>query len=1082
MISRLLELAVRARWAVILATLVIAAIGVFNIVRLPIDAVPDITNRQVQINTVAPEFGPLDVERLVTYPVETAMSGIVGLETTRSISRNGFSQVTVVFRDSVDIYFARQQVAERLTQARESLPAGVEPQMGPISTGLGEVLMWTVRFQEQNGRHPLAQAGSPGWQADGAYLTPEGERLTDHVSQAAYLRTVQDWIVRPQMRAVAGVAGIDSIGGYEKQYVVEPDAAALSAYGISFAELAEALDRANLSVGANFIQRGGEAFLVRADARIRNLTEISEAVVATRDGVPITVRDVANVRVGGDLRTGTATSAGREVVVGTVLMLTGGNSRTVAAAAAERLQTISRTLPPGVVAEVVYDRSKLVNATISTVERNLAEGALLVAATLFLLLGNARAAIIATLIIPLSMLMTSVGMNILGVSGNLMSLGALDFGLIVDGSVIIIENCLRRLAERQHHEQRLLTLPERLHETLEAGREMIKPTIFGQIIIFLVFAPLLAFSGVEGKMFSPMAITLMLALASAFILSLTFVPAMVALLIRGKVAEKEVKPIAVAHKRYGPMLDFALKKPIPVIGGGLAVFAVAGALFFTLGQEFIPTLDEQDIAIQAVRIPSTSLQQSTQMQARVEEAVSSFPEVAFVFSKTGTAEVASDPMPPNASDSFVILRPREEWPNRSETKAHLIERIEARLSQLIGNNYEFSQPIQMRFNELIAGVRGDVAIKLYGDNLDDMSAAAGRIAAVLQTINGAADVKVEQTAGFPTLDVAFDRDAIARYGLTLQEVTDTVATAMGGRDAGLVFEGDRRFDVVVRLPDAVRDDLDAVGALPVMLPETSEGPRTSVPLRELARFSFSEGLNQVSREDGKRRVVVQANVRGRDLGSFVAEARRRVTAEVQLPTGSWLVWGGQFENLQSASQRMSMIVPACFVLIFGVLFMALTTLRSAGAVFTAVPLALAGGVFTLVLTGMPFSISAAVGFICLAGVAVLNGLVVMTGINRRLDSGMGVDQSIREGMMEKFRAVLMTGIVPAIGFVPMAIAHGTGAEVQKPLATVVIGGLITATALTLIVLPAICKVMLRAGPRKHEEIEGEYTPSAVPAE
>lgn len=1082
MISRLLELAVRARWAVIIATLVIAAIGVFNIVRLPIDAVPDITNRQVQINTIAPEFGPLDVERLVTYPVETAMSGIVGLETTRSISRNGFSQVTVVFRDNVDIYFARQQVSERLTQARESLPAGVEPQMGPISTGLGEVLMWTVRFQEQNGRHPLAQAGSPGWQSDGAYLTPEGERLGDPVSQAAYLRTVQDWIVRPQMRAVAGVAGIDSIGGYEKQYVVEPDAAALSAYGISFAELAEALDRANLSVGANFIQRGGEAFLVRADARIRNLTEISEAVVATRDRVPVTVRDVANVRVGGDLRTGTATSAGQEVVVGTVLMLTGGNSRTVAAAAAARLQTISSTLPPGVVAEVVYDRSKLVNATISTVERNLAEGALLVAATLFLLLGNARAAIIATLIIPLSMLMTSIGMNILGVSGNLMSLGALDFGLIVDGSVIIIENCLRRLAERQHHEQRVLTLPERLHETLEAGREMIKPTIFGQIIIFLVFAPLLAFSGVEGKMFSPMAITLMLALASAFVLSLTFVPAMVALLIRGKVSEKEVKPIAVAHKRYAPVLDFALRKPLPVIGGGLAVFAVAGALFFTLGQEFIPTLDEQDIAIQAVRIPSTSLQQSTQMQARVEQVVSSFPEVAFVFSKTGTAEVASDPMPPNASDSFVILRPREEWPDRAETKAHLIERMEARLQQLIGNNYEFSQPIQMRFNELIAGVRGDVAIKLYGDNLDEMSAAAGRIAAVLQTITGAADVKVEQTAGFPTLDVAFDRDAIARYGLTLQEVTDTVATAMGGRDAGLVFEGDRRFDVVVRLPDAVRDDLDAVGALPVMLPETGEGPRTSVPLRELARFSFSEGLNQVSREDGKRRVVVQANVRGRDLGSFVGEAQRRVAAEVRLPTGAWLDWGGQFENLQSASQRMSMIVPACFVLIFGILFMALTTLRSAGAVFTAVPLALAGGVFTLVLTGMSFSISAAVGFICLAGVAVLNGLVVMTGINRRLDQGMGLDGAIREGMMEKFRAVLMTGIVPAIGFVPMAIAHGTGAEVQKPLATVVIGGLITATALTLIVLPAICKVMLRAGPRNREEIEGEYSPVAVPAE
>jgi cobalt-zinc-cadmium resistance protein CzcA len=1083
MISRLLELAVKARWAVVAITLLVAAIGIFNIVRLPIDAVPDITNKQVQINTVAPEFGPLDVERLVTYPVETAMSGIVGLESTRSISRNGFSQVTVVFRDDVDVYFARQQVAERLTQARESLPAGVEPQMGPISTGLGEVLMWTVHFADPNAEGGRAAPGQPGWQADGAYLTPEGERLEDQVAQAAYLRTVQDWIVRPQMRSVAGVAGIDSIGGYEKQYLVEPDTSALSAYGISFSELAEALERANLSVGANFIQRGGEAFLVRADARIRTLHEISEAVVATRDGVPITVRDVANVRVGGELRTGAATSEGHEVVVGTVLMLTGGNSRTVAAATAERLNEISRTLPPGIVAQVVYDRSKLVNATISTVERNLAEGALLVAATLFLLLGNARAAIIATLIIPFSMLMTSIGMNIFGVSGNLMSLGALDFGLIVDGSVIIIENCLRRLAERQHHEGRLLTLSERMHETIEASRDMIKPTIFGQIIIFLVFAPLLTFSGVEGKMFSPMAITLMLALGAAFILSLTFVPAMVALLIRGKVAEKEVKVIEISRKAYEPALAYSIRRPLPVIGGGLAVFLIAGALFFTLGQEFIPTLDEQDIAIQSVRIPSTSLQQSTAMQARVEEVISEFPEVAFVFSKTGTAEVASDPMPPNASDSFIILRPREEWPNRNETKASLIERMEARLTQLIGNNYEFSQPIQMRFNELIAGVRGDVAIKLYGDNLETMSLAAGRIAAVLQSIPGAADVKVEQTGGFPTLDVAFDRDAIARYGLSLEEVTDTVATAMGGREAGLVFEGDRRFDVVVRLPDAVRDDLDAVGALPVLLAEREGAPRTSVPLRELARFTFSEGLNQVSREGGKRRVVVQANVRGRDLGSFVAEARRRVQAEVQLPTGSWLNWGGQFENLQSASQRMSLIVPACFVLIFGVLYMALGTFRSAGAVFTAVPLALAGGVFTLVLTGMSFSISAAVGFICLAGVAVLNGLVVMTSINSRLDLGMPLDDAIREGMIEKFRAVLMTGIVPAIGFVPMAIAHGTGAEVQKPLAVVVIGGLITATLLTLFVLPAICRVMLRTGHRRREgEMPTAYSDGAVQAE
>ncbi|HWA21956.1 MAG TPA: CusA/CzcA family heavy metal efflux RND transporter [Caulobacterales bacterium] len=1079
MISRLLDAAVKARWAVVAITLLVAVVGAFNLTRLPIDAVPDITNRQVQINTVAPSFGPLDIERLVTYPIETSMSGIVGLQSTRSLSRNGFSQVTVVFNDSVDIYFARQQVAERLTQARSTLPAGAEPQMGPISTGLGEVLMWTVHYTDPKAKGAIASPGQPGWQADGAYLTPEGERLADQVSQAAYLRTLQDWVVRPQLRAVSSVAGIDSIGGYQKQYVVEPDPVALSSRGISFTELAEALERANISAGANFVQRRGEAFLVRVDARIRTLEEISDAVVATRSGVPITVRDLATVRVGGDLRTGAATSNGKEVVVGTVLMLMGGNSRTVAESAGVRLAEVAKTLPPGIIVEVVYDRSKLVSATIATVERNLAEGALLVAATLFLLLGNARAAIIATLVIPFSMLMTAIGMNTFRVSGNLMSLGALDFGLIVDGSVIIIENCLRRLAERQHHEGRLLALRERLFETTEAAKEMIKPTIFGQIIIFLVFAPLLTFSGVEGKMFSPMAITLMLALGSAFILSLTFVPAMVALVIRGKVAEKEVKAVEITKKLYIPGLDFALRKPLPVIGGGVAVFALAGALFFTLGQEFIPTLDEQDFAVQSVRIPSTSLQQSTSMQASVEKALAQFPEVKLAFSKTGTAEVASDPMPVNASDAFVILKPKDEWPNKSETKAQLIQRIEARLQKVVGNNYEFTQPIQMRFNELIAGVRGDVAIKLYGDDLTTMSATANKIASVLQKIRGAADVKVEQTAGFPTLDVAFDRDSISRYGLSLQEVTDTVATAMGGREAGLVFEGDRRFNIVVRLPDNVRDDLDSVGSLPVMLPEGGSSERQSVALRELARFNFSEGLNQVSRENGSRRVVVQANVRGRDLGSFVTEAQRRVAQEVALPTGARLEWGGQFENLQSASQRIGLIVPICFTVIFGVLFMALGSLRGATAVFTAVPLALAGGVFTLVLTGMPFSISAAVGFICLAGVAVLNGLVVMTSINQRLDAGLPVADAIREGVIEKFRAVLMTGIVPAIGFVPMALAHGTGAEVQKPLATVVIGGLITATLLTLYVLPAICRLMLKSGHRAREgEMPTAYTEGA----
>ena len=1072
MIERLLFLVVRARWLIVVLTLVVAVYGAFQLTRLPIDAVPDITNKQVQINTLAPSLGPVEVEKRVTFPIETALAGIPGLEGTRSISRNGFSQVTVVFKESTDLYFARAQVAERLGQAKEGLPSGAEPQLGPVSTGLGEVFMYAVEFTHPGGRGARVVDGKPGWQSDGSFLTVEGDRLTDATAQAAYLRTVQDWIIRPQLRTVSGVAGLDSIGGFEKQYVVEPDPVKLAAYGISFTELAEALEQTNLSVGANFLERGGEAYLVRADARIRSIDEIERTIVATRGGIGIAVRDIATVRSGGELRTGAASKNGQEVVIGTALMLTGENSRTVARAVSEKLDSIASSLPAGVVAKPVYDRSKLVNATIATVQRNLTEGALLVVVALFLLLGNVRAAIIATLVIPFSMLMTAIGMNGLHVSGNLMSLGALDFGLIVDGAVIVIENCLRRLAERQHHEGRLLNLSERMSEVVEASREMIRPTVFGQVIIFLVFAPLLTFSGVEGKMFAPMAVTLMLALAAAFVLSLTFVPAMVAILVSGKVAETEVKPLRWFKRHYEPQLRQAILRPWPFILAGLAVFALAGMLFGFLGREFIPQLDERDVAAQVVRIPSTSLTQSNAMQMQVERALSTLPEVAMVFSKTGTAEVATDPMPPNASDSFIMLKPKSEWPDGVDSKADVLERIEAKMATLVGNNYELTQPIQMRFNELIAGVRGDVAVKIYGDDLDTMSRTAAQVASVLQKIDGVADLRVEQTEGFPTLDIQFDRAAIARYGLTVTEVADTIATAMGGREAGLVFEGDRRFDVVVRVPAAQRDDLDALGALPVLLPGEGAHGRGAVPLRELARFEFTEGLNQVSREDGKRRIVVQANVRGRDLGSFVAEAQRRVKAEVNLPAGSWVVWGGQFENLAAASQRMSIVVPICFVLIFGVLYLALGGFAPAIAVFTAVPLALAGGVFSLVLTGMPFSISAAVGFVCLSGVAVLNGLVVMTSILQHRALGLPLEDAIHEGVMQRVRPVIVTGLVPALGFVPMALAHGTGAEVQKPLAIVVIGGLITATALTLFVLPAISRLLL---PFRKERATGSLT-------
>ena len=1059
MLASLIALSVRARVAVVLLMLAVAAVGLWQLGKLPIDAVPDITNKQVQISTAAAGLSPVEIEKRVTFPIETALAGIPGLERTWSISRNGFAQVTAVFTEGTDLYFARQQVSERLAQARDSFPAGIQPQIGPVTTGLGEIYTYAVDFRHPDGKGAMVRDGQPGWKSDGNFITPEGERLTDAIARAAYLRTVQDWIIRPQLRTVPGVAGVDALGGYEKQYVVEPDPVKLGSYGLSFAELAWALEAANMAVGANYVVRAGEAYLVRADARIRSIDETREAVIATRGGLPVRVADVAGVRIGGKLRAGGASLDGHEVVVGVGLMLIGENSRTVAGAIGERLQQVRKSLPAEIVVETVLDRSKLVNATIATVERNLLEGALLVAAALFLLLGNVRAALIAVAVIPLSFLMTAIGMNALKVSGNLMSLGALDFGLIVDGSVIIIENCLRRLAERQHHEGRLLDTRERVEETTLATQEMIRPTVYGQAIIFLVFAPLLTFTGVEGKTFSPMAITLMLALAAAFILSVTLVPALVALLIRGKLSEKDVAIVRAVKRWYAPVLDRSVARPWPFVAAAVVIFALAGLTFTRLGSEFMPQLDEGDVVLAGFRPPSTPIDSALVMQRDFERAVIKLPEVARVLSKTGTAEIATDPMPAYLSDGIVVFKPRDQWPAGITTKAQAVERVEAAARTVVGNAYETSQPIQMRFNELIAGVRGDVAVKLYGDDLDKMGLAARSIAAAFEATPGASEVRIEQTEGAPVLDLRFDRAAIARLGLTVDDVAGTVSTALAGGDAGLVFEGDRRFEIVVRVPDATRNDLERLGALPVLLPEVNGQPRRAVPLSQVAQFSFVEGLNQISRENGKRRIVIQANVRGRDIGSFVTEARPKVEA-VALPPGSFLAWGGQFENLQAATRRLTIIVPIAFLAIFGLLFMALGSVRAAAAVFTAVPLSLAGGVFALALTGIPFSVSAAVGFICLSGVAVLNGLVVMTSIQQRIADNVEATRAIVEGAFERVRPVLMTGIVPAIGFVPMALAHGTGAEVQKPLAIVVIGGLISATILTLLVLPAISQLIL----------------------
>ena len=1074
MIERILQFAIAQRLFVVLVVGAIAAFGARSLQLLPIDAVPDITNNQVQINTRAPALSPFEIEKNVTLPIETALAGIPGLEYTRSLSRNAFSQVTVVFRDKVDIYFARTQVAQRLAQAREALPQNVEPKMGPVSTGLGEIYMWTVEYQHPHGKGAPITDGQAGWQSDGSYLTPEGLRLRKDFELAMYLRTVQDWIIRPQLKTVLGVAEVDAIGGYEQQFQVQPDPHKLLSLGLSFADVIKALERNNAGIGAGYIERRGESYVVRSSGRVENATDIGNIVLTSKNGVPVYLKDIAEIGVGRELRTGSASQDGEEVVVGTAMMLKGGNSRIVAVAVDEKMVSINKSLPPDIAVKPVLNRTKLVDATVATVAKNLAEGALLVIAVLFLLLGNFRAALIAALVIPITMLMTATGMLQMGLSANLMSLGALDFGLIVDGAVIITENALRRLAERQHHEGRILTLSERLHETMVASKEMIQPTVFGQIIIITVYVPLLSFTGIEGKMFEPMALTVIIALVAAFVLSLTFVPAMIALLITGRVQEKENVAVRTAKRWYEPVLRSALRDPAFVIWCAVGFFLLSLALYTRLGQEFIPTLDEQDLAMHAMRIPSTALSQSTAMQLQVERKVRELPEVAFVFSKTGTADVATDAMPPHVSDTFIILKPRSDWPDPSLTKDQMVEKLATAVGQLPGNNYEYTQPIQMRFNELIAGVRSDVAVKVYGDDLDQITDTANRVASILRTVPGGADIKVEQTTGLPMLDVRLNKTAIARYGLNVADVLDIVSIAIGGRESGVLFQGDRRFHILVRLPDSLREDLAALENLPIPVPResgTEEAPATRpafIPLKAVATFISEEGPNQISRENGKRRVVVQANVRGRDIGSFVAEAQGKIDTQLQIPAGSWLAWGGQFENLIAARNRLLVVVPACFFVIFLMLFTALGSAREALLVFSGVPLAISGGILTLYLREMPFSISAAVGFIALSGIAVLNGLVMVTYINQLRLKGMPGEQAIIEGALTRLRPVLMTALVAALGFVPMAIATGTGAEVQKPIATVVIGGLVSATLLTLVVLPALYKRFALSGATPQE--------------
>lgn len=1040
MLDRILMYSLRHRWLMLALVAGASVLGVFNYERLPIDAVPDITNVQVQINTTAPGYSPIEAEQRITFPVETALAGVPRLDYTRSISRYGLSQVTAVFEDGTDIYLARQLIGERLVEVQASLPDNITPHMGPIATGLGEIFMYTVSAKEGIESDPM------------------------------YLRTVQDWIVRPQLRQTPGVVEVNTIGGYTKQFHVLADPSALRAYDLTFSDVVDVLLRNNSNVGAGYIEKSGGQYLLRSPGQVGSLADIESITVTHRNGVPIPLREVATIELGAELRSGAATQNGEEVVLGTVFMLVGENSRTVAASTARQLDEINKSLPPDVELNPVYDRTKLVDKTIRTVAKNLIEGALLVIIILFLLLGNWRGALLTAAVIPVSMLMTITGMVESGLSANLMSLGALDFGLIVDGAVIIVENCLRRLGEERRERVDEIPFAERLEIVREATREVIKPAVVAITIIMIVYLPILTLSGVEGKMFRPMALTVMIALFAALVLSITVVPAAVALFVRTGHANRENYIMMAAHRIYAPALRFALRFRWGIVSGAIVVVLSAGLLASRMGTEFIPSLDEGDIALHALRVPGTGLAQAVTMQNSLENVISDIPEVDSVFSKIGTAEVATDPMPPSVADTFLMMKPRDQWPDPEKSRETLIGEIEETISQVPGNKYEITQPIEMRFNELIAGVRSELAVKVYGDDLEVLVSVGEQIEDLVRAIPGAADVRMEQATGLPVLTVTPDRRRLALYGLAVADVQDTLQIAFGGRVAGQVFEGDRRFDIVVRLPEYLRSNPDSIGRLPVALPPATievpgdadtlvptDAPPEMIMLSEVTDISVVDSPNQISRENGKRRIFVTANVRGRDLGSFVAEVQRVVEDNLDIPVGYWVSYGGTFEQLIAAAKRLTVVVPLTLLLIFFLLFTTFGSAKDATLVFTGVPLALTGGVAALALRGMPLSISAGIGFIALSGVAVLNGVVMMSFI-RQLRVSVELDIAIIKGATQRLRPILMTALVASFGFVPMAFNVGTGSEVQRPLATVVIGGLISSTLLTLLLLPALYRI------------------------
>lgn len=1022
--ERIIQFSIQNAIWVLLFVCTWIAVGIYSYQKLPIDAVPDITNTQVQINTQAKGFTALEVEQRITYPIENAMAGIPDLELTRSISRYGLSQVTIVFKDGTDIYWARQQINQRIQEAQSELPAQIAPTMSPVSTGLGEIYQWVLKA-DPNAKKP-----------DGTAYTPMD------------LREIQDWIVRPQLQRVKGVAEVNSIGGFEKTYVVSPDLNRMQQLNISLEQLQQALAQNNENRGAGYIEDNGQQLTVRVPGAFNGLSDIENTMLGSPNGSPIRVGDIAQVSIGHDLRTGGATYNGKETVLGVAMMAMGGNSRTVSKAVDAKLQDIQNSLPKGVVIETVYDRTTLVEKAIKTVQKNLVEGAILVIIILFLFLGNIRAALITACVIPLSMLFTLTGMAQKNISANLMSLGALDFGIIVDGAVVIVENCIRRLAHTQQLLKRPLTQSERFKEVFLAARQARRPLIFGQLIILVVYLPIFALSGVEAKMFHPMALTVVLALVAAIILSITFVPAAVALWVKGDIQEKESRWMLWLKAKYQQTLDISYQYKAVVLTFALCLLVITGFISTKLGSEFAPQLSEGDFAVQQLRSPSTGLEESLRIQKNTEKLLlKSFPEIKAVFARTGTAEVATDVMPPNISDGYIMLKPRSEWPNPKESLDELRGRMVTYLATIPGNNSEFSQPIELRFNELISGVRSDVGVKIFGDDMNVLNTEATKISKIIQQISGSSAVKVEQTSGLPLLNVEVNKTLAAQYGLSVRSIQDLVATSIGGQSVGEILEGDRRFDFVIRLGEQDRS-VASVSQLPIQLPNGG-----SILLSDVAQVSTIEGINQVSRENGKRRVVVTTNVEGRDLGSFVSDVQTQLKAYT-LPSGYWIEYGGQFENLASAKARMQIVIPLALITIFILLMAVFHNVKESLLVFTGIPFALTGGVLFLWLRDIPLSMSAGIGFIALSGVAVLNGLVMLTFIKELRDK-YPVHKAVWQGAILRLRPVLMTACVASLGFVPMALATGTGAEVQRPLATVVIGGIISSTLLTLVLLPVL---------------------------